>query len=167
MYNTQQMNNYYAQQNYAHQQQYYGQTVPSMQHQSHSNYNVNRSQYALPKMCSRSISQPVPQQQSGIVLQALTSSNAPKYCSSATRVPRPCIDSTNLQQFANYSQLQLQQALAQYPQWLQKEYIRRLQRQYEELYVVEDPKIHHWSAICPRDNDEKKRQMMMRKIKWK
>eukprot|EP01084_Bolivina_argentea_P155154 270404_1 len=60
-----------------------------------------------------------------------------------------------LEQFANFSTLQLQQALSQYPLWLQKEYMRRIKRQYDEMYVIEDPKIHHWSAICPRKEEQK------------
>lgn len=42
---------------------------------------------------------------------------------------------------------------SQYPQWVQKEYMRRLQRQFEELNTIEDPKIHHWSNIYPRTNN--------------
>ena len=64
----------------------------------------------------------------------------------------------HLLQHLHPSSIQIQRALCKYPLWLQKEYMRRIKRQYEELYVVEDPKIHHWSAICPRNEIKKESQ---------
>jgi len=59
------------------------------------------------------------------------------------------------QLFAQYNALNqaANPSLQSMPQWLQKEYVRRAMRQYEELHVVEDPKILHCSRICPRDGD--------------
>ena len=144
---------------------------PQMQRQSRS--NPPRGQYAastsstacassmrLPSMCQPSISQPPPSQaterHSGIVLQSLSQASQAKQARMASvgggvscGYPMDAMAQT-LAQYAQYTQPQLQQVLAAYPPWFQKELMRRLQRQYEEMYVVEDPKILHLSAICPR-----------------
>jgi len=171
MYNA----SYYNQQQQRAQAQYYG--VPQLAGQSNSCYSTNHAQ--LPAFRARSISQPVPPHHahahghahvhaaqpqpasaaaadSGLVLQSMASSSYQQLPSlsniaNCISAQQPMIDiSSQLQQFSNYSQPQLQSIMAQYPQWLQKEYMRRLQRQYEEMYVVEDPKILHQSSICPR-----------------
>lgn len=120
----------------------------------------------LPSMCQASISQPPPTQpnqrhsHSGIVLQSLSQAQSQQsQMASMNSVggggalssgyPMDAMAQT-MAQYAQYTQPQLQQVLSAYPPWFQKELVRRLRRQYEEMYVVEDPKICHWSAICPR-----------------
>ena len=91
------------------------------------------------------------------MLQALNSNNMPQpqQTQAAVAVHLPQASTNNgVVDYAQYTQAQFQAALAQYPAWLQKEFLRRRQRQLDELNCVEDPKIRHWSAICPRDNDK-------------
>jgi len=167
---------------YPQMQRQQSQQMPQMHGQSRSNPARGQSVYStlnnntslntscapsmrLPSMCQSSISQPPPIQttqrhsQSGIVLQSLSQAKQAQQMASVGGSLQ-CgygMDSSSmaqtLAQYAQYTQPQLQQVMAQYPPWFQKELMRRLQRQYEEMYVVEDPKIHHWSAICPRDTD--------------
>eukprot|EP01083_Nonionella_stella_P036233 98880_1 len=133
------------------------QTPNSHPHASRSTSNLRQLAYAhgnQPQVSMRMQPRAQTMAQSGIVLQSLSNAQTMQPTAMSSSASHIVSDNksmnANLAQFSKYSQLQLQHALSQYPAWLQKEYMRRLQRQYEELYTVEDPKIHHWSAICPR-----------------
>merc|ERR1719445_2152582 len=120
---------------------------------------LRRQQQMTRPAYTRSISQPTlpnnSQSQSGIVLQTVNPMQQPQPIATAHHLlPNDASMAMQLQQFSKYSAYQLQAALAAYPTWLQKEYVRRLQRQYDELYTIEDPKILHASSICPRKADK-------------